>query len=123
MKRILVVEDEPSISQVCVRTLASEGFLVDTAANGLVAQGKLLQKDYDLILIDVRTPLMNGKQLYHHISEKHPELVSRIVFTTGDVLGSDTQHFIGDTGCLHLPKPFAPSALRAKVKEALSRQK
>ena len=71
--RILVVEDEPAISQVCLRTLTSEGFEVDIAVNGEVAQDMVGEKDYDLVIIDIRTPVMNGKQLYQYIEEKHPE--------------------------------------------------
>ncbi len=71
VKRILVVEDEPGISEVCQRVLTSEGFEVDIAVNGAVAQDMLVKKDYDLYLIDIRTPLMNGKQLYQCIQEKH----------------------------------------------------
>ncbi len=71
VKRILVVEDEPAISQVCQRALTGEGFEVDIAVNGEVAQEMLGGKDYDLCLIDIRTPVMNGKQLYQCIQEKH----------------------------------------------------
>ena len=47
VNRILVVEDEPAISQVCRRVLGREGFEVDSAVNGEVAQGMLRKKDYD----------------------------------------------------------------------------
>ena len=45
-KRILVVEDEPAICEVCIRVLSNEGFVVDVAENGKVAQGKLSRADY-----------------------------------------------------------------------------
>ena len=118
-RRILVVEDETVISQVCVQTLIGEGFKVDTAVNGSVAEGMLGQGDYDLVLIDIRTPVMNGKQLYQSIIEKHPELVSRVIFTTGDVLGGDTKSFLEESGRLFLPKPFTPDELKTVVREAL----
>ncbi len=121
LRRILVVEDEPVISRVCVQTLAGEGFKVDIAVNGSVAEGMLGQGDYDLVLIDIRTPVMNGKQLYQTIVEKHPELVSRVIFTTGDVLGGDTESFLEESGRLFLPKPFTPDELKTVVREALRR--
>jgi len=83
VKRILVVEDEPAISQVCLRTLTSEGFEVDIAVNGQVAQDMLAKKDYDLCLIDIRTPVMDGKELYQHIITKHEQMAERVIFTTG----------------------------------------
>ena len=120
-KRILVVEDEPAVSQVCLRVLTSEGFEVDIAAHGMVAQDMLYKKDYNLIIIDIRTPVMNGKQLYQYINEKRPELTGRVVFTTGDVVGSDTQSFLGQSGRPFLLKPFTPDELKALVRETLSR--
>ena len=117
--RILVVEDEPAISLLCLRTLTGEGFEVDIVVNGLEAQDMLSQKSYDLLIIDIRTPLMNGKQLYQHINERHPELAKRAIFTTGDVIGSDTQHFLEEMGRPYLPKPFTPEMLKTIVREAL----
>jgi len=63
LKRILVVEDEPAISDVCQRVLTGEGFEVDIAVDGKVAQDMIGEKQYDLCLIDIRTPAMNGKKL------------------------------------------------------------
>lgn len=118
-KRILVVEDEPAICDVCQRVLTSEGFEVDIAVNGKVAQDKIQGKDYDLILIDIRTPVMNGKQLYRYMNEKHPELINRIIFTSGDVVDGDTQGFLELVGKPSLPKPFTTEELKAIVREAL----
>jgi DNA-binding response OmpR family regulator len=120
-RKILVVEDEPTICRVCSRTLTGEGFEVDIAADGSIAEGKLGEKEYDLILIDIRTPVMNGKQLYQSIVERHPTLVSGIIFTTGDLLGGDTKSFLDESRRLFLPKPFTPDELKAMVKEALNR--
>lgn len=72
LKRILVVEDEPAICEVCIRVLSDEGFEVDVAENGKVAQGRLSRADYSLCLIDIRTPVMNGKELYQYILNNHP---------------------------------------------------
>ena len=118
-RRILVVEDEPTISRVCKRTLTGEGFEVDIAANGSIAEGMLEEKEYGLLLIDIRTPVMDGKELCQWITERHPELVKRIIFTTGDLLGSDTQRFVEQSDRLFLPKPFTPDLLRTVVQEAL----
>jgi len=120
-KKILVVEDEAAIARVCSQTLTGEGFDVDIANNGSIAEDMLEEKEYDLVLIDVRTPVMNGKQLYQSITERHPELVNGIIFTTGDLLGSDTEKYIEQSGRLFLPKPFTPDLLKTVVKEALRR--
>ena len=119
VKKILVVEDEPAISDVCRRVLVTEGFEVDIAVNGKVAQGMIEKKRYDLCLIDIRTPTMNGKEFYQWLKEKHPQLSSRAIFTTGDVMGVDTQRFLEQAARPLLPKPFTPDELKATVREAL----
>ena len=55
-KSVLVVEDEPVIAEVCVRTLTAEGFQVDVAVNGEVGLNMWRKKDYDLCISDIRTP-------------------------------------------------------------------
>ena len=119
VKRILVVEDEPAICQVCQRALTNEGFEVDIAVNGDVAQGMLGEKDYDLCLIDIRTPVMNGRQLYQVIIGKHPKLVNGTIFTTGDVIDGYTQRFFELARRPFLPKPFTPGELKTIVRETL----
>jgi DNA-binding response OmpR family regulator len=121
VKRILVVEDEPVITQVCLRALTGEGFKVDIAVDGEVAQDMLGEKDYDLCLIDLRTPKMNGQQLYEFMKGKYPEVVNGVIFTTGDIIGGDTQSFLELSGRLFLPKPFTPDELRAIISQTLRR--
>lgn len=118
--KVLVVEDEPSISQVCLRALVEEGFEVDIAENGAQAQEKLKAKDYDICLIDIMTPVMDGKQLFRWITEKHPDLVTRVIFTTGDSINPDTRIFLDRADRPFLPKPFTLDELRTVVRETMS---
>ncbi len=77
------------------------------------------EQQYDLCLIDIRTPAMNGKELYQWLQEKYPQQVDRVIFTTGDVMGGDTLTFIEQAGRPFLPKPFTPDELKAIVSETL----
>jgi DNA-binding response OmpR family regulator len=120
-RRILSVEDEPSIRQVCHRVLTGQGYQVDFAQNGVAAESMLMKADYDLLLVDIKTPVMDGKQLYRYIERKYPELAGRVIFTTGDVINSDTQNFLEKTGRPFLLKPFSPDELKALVRESLRR--
>jgi DNA-binding response OmpR family regulator len=122
VRRILVVENEPSISDVCRRVLTREGYAVEIAANGKLAQGMVGGKPYDLCLIDIRMPALNGKELYEWLQEKYPQLAKRVIFTTGDMLGVDTKSFIEGTGRPCLPKPFSLGDLKAIVRETLQNQ-
>jgi DNA-binding response OmpR family regulator len=118
-KNILVVEDEPVIAKICARTLSTEGFQVESAVNGKAALDVLNQKEYDLCLIDIRTPMMNGIELYQHLEENYPGMTSRVIFTTGDVLSGNTKAFLEKTNRPYLPKPFTPDELRAIVRRVL----
>ena len=117
-KRILVVEDEPAICDLCRRVLTGEGFEVDIAVNGKVAQDMIKKKQYNLILCDIKMPAMNGKELYQWLKEKHPQLAGRAIFATGSVIGKDTMTFIEQSGRPFLPKPFTPDELKDIVREA-----
>lgn len=119
--KILSVEDESSIRQVCQRVLTDQGYQVDFAQNGVAAESMLMKADYDLLLVDIKTPVMDGKQLYRYIEKKYPKLASRVIFTTGDVIGDDTQSFLEQTGRPVLLKPFSPDELKAMVRGTLSR--
>jgi len=119
VKRILIVEDEPAICQVCQRALTSEGFEVDIAVDGDVAQDMLRKKDYDLCLIDIRTPVMNGRQLYQAIIEKHPKLVKGTIFTTGNMMDEYIKRFLELARRPFLPKPFTPDELKNAVRKTL----
>lgn len=119
--RVLVVEDEPAISQVCLRVLSAEGFEVDTVENGAGAQDRLKEGDYNLCLIDIMTPIMDGKQLYRWIKTECPRMVRGVIFTTGDAINPDTKGFLEREARPFLPKPFTLDELKAVVRETLSK--
>ncbi len=119
IKRILVVEDEPAICELCRRVLADEGFEVNIAVNGKIAQDMIEKQKYQLFLFDIRTPEMSGIELYRWLEKNHSQLASRVIFTTGSVIGQDTNSFIEKTGRPFLPKPFTPDELKTIVTETL----
>ena len=118
-KSVLVVEDEPGIARICMRTLTAEGFKVDIAVNGEIGLDMWRKKNYDLCISDIRTPHMNGIELYQQLEKENPEAVKRFIFTTGDVLSANIKEFLKAIGRPYLPKPFTPEELRAIVRKAL----
>ena len=118
-KRILMVEDEPAICALCRRVLTDAGFEVDIAVNGKIAQDMIEKQQYDLYLLDIKLPVMTGKELYQWLEEKHPQLVNRVIFTSGSVVSGDTQSFLEQTGRPYLPKPFTAAELMNIVRETL----
>lgn len=119
--RVLVVEDESSISQICSRVLSGEGFEVDIAENGVEAQEKLKVNDYDICFVDIITPVMDGKQLFRWMTKERPELVAKVIFTTGDAINPDTRTFLDDAGRPFLPKPFTLAELKTVVRDTVDK--
>jgi CheY-like chemotaxis protein len=120
-QKILVIEDEPFICLVCKKTLATEGYEVDIAENGLTALEMLSKKQYDLIFSDVRTPKMNGIEFYRQIKKQDPSLAERIIFTSGDTMSPDVKDFQSKNQNPFLAKPFIPGELREIVKKTLNK--
>jgi CheY-like chemotaxis protein len=119
-KTVLLIEDEPIICRVCVKTLTASGLEVDVASNGLVAADKAGKTAYDLYISDIRTPAMNGMEFYHHLKESQPEAANRVIFTTGDVLNREVKAFLQENGRFFLAKPFTPDDLRKVVGRAIA---
>jgi two-component system, OmpR family, response regulator ChvI len=68
-RRILIVDDEPDITSVFKLVLADTGFEVDVFNDPLVALSNFKTNSYDLLLLDIRMPKMNGFELYQKIKE------------------------------------------------------
>ena len=104
---------------MCQRVLSREGFEVEIAVNGMLAQDMIEKRQYHIFLIDIRTPTMNGTELYHWLQKKYPQMANQVIFTTGSVLDEKTMTFIEQSGRPFLPKPFTPDELIAVVRKAL----
>ena len=78
---ILVVDDEESLRTVLSSELISEGYEVRTAADGDDAIAEMRNVDFDLVLLDIKMPRMNGFEVLKHIKENHAR--SKVVMLTG----------------------------------------
>ncbi|HEX9912010.1 MAG TPA: ATP-binding protein, partial [candidate division Zixibacteria bacterium] len=103
---ILVVDDEESILDLLYDFLKGKGYYVDTARTGQEALRKLKAETYDLIICDLKMPNLSGQQLYTEINKIKPELLSRIIFFTGDTVSPPTESFLKLTGNKVISKPF-----------------
>ena len=68
--RILVVDDEPDLTKVSTLALEYHGFKVDTFNDPQEALSKFKPGSYDLIILDIKMPKMDGFELYHEIKKK-----------------------------------------------------
>jgi len=116
---VLVVEAEPAIAAACARVLGREGYRVEVVVDGWEAVDVLSKRSYALTILDMRTPRMNGREVYQYLLERHPEQAEHVVFTTGDLLDEDLRLFLESTGRPFLSKPFGSEELRAIVRQTM----
>lgn len=118
-KRILVVDDEEGILTLVREAFAANGFELDMARDGETALRLLREKDYDVIICDWRMPGLNGQQIYERLAAFKPELASRLIFVTGDVISKGVQAFMRQCGNTCLSKPFSLQEIRLAVANLL----
>ena len=118
-KRILVIEDEPTIGLLCKRVLTASGFDVDVVNNGLDAKKVAEEKNYALCVSDVRLPGMAGIELYEHWRTSKNAIADRVVFITGDTMSNYVRDFLQKTDRPSVMKPFEPEDLVEAVRKAL----
>lgn len=118
MARILIVEDEEKIARFVTLELEHEGYQVEHAADGRTAVDLALERDYDLILLDVLLPQLNGMEVLRRV-RKHKD-VSVIMVTARDAVMDKVAGL--DAGADdYLTKPFAIEELFARIRVALKR--
>jgi two-component system NtrC family sensor kinase len=118
-KRILVIEDEPTVGLLCKRVLTANGFDVDVVTNGIDAKKVSGEKDYALCISDVRLPGMTGIELYEHWKATQNPLAGRLVFITGDTMNNYIRDFLKQAKRPSVMKPFEPEELVEVVRKAL----
>ena len=118
MARILIVEDEEKIARFVTLELEHEGYQVEHAADGRTAVDLALERDYDLVLLDVLLPQLNGMEVLRRV-RKHKD-VPVIMVTARDAVMDKVAGL--DAGADdYLTKPFAIEELFARIRVALKR--
>ncbi|MGH9750479.1 MAG: ATP-binding protein [Candidatus Polarisedimenticolia bacterium] len=103
---VLVVDPEQAVSRFMVDLLTSRGHRVATAADVPEALRAIAgQERLDLIIAALRMPQGSGQDLYRALESDNPQLLRRIIFTSGDGSSRETQEFIRRTGAELLQKP------------------
>jgi DNA-binding NtrC family response regulator len=120
VQKVLILEDEPVISNILLRIIKAKGMVANVAENGVVAKEKLSSGEkYDLFVFDIRTPIVNGIQLYEYMEEKYPELTKKVIFMTGDCLNTATSTFLERVKQPVISKPFTPDQMLGMINQAL----
>jgi DNA-binding response OmpR family regulator len=120
-RRILVVDDEKNIRLTVQHSLVAADYDVDTASNGLEGLQKFREGHYDLILMDLRMPQINGIEMLREIRERDQETAAVVItaYLTIDTLLEAFSLGVSD----YIRKPFSPNDVRETVRRVLSREK
>ncbi len=120
-RRILIVDDEEIVVQSCLRILSGDEYDVDVAGNGLEALIKVGERDYDMLILDIMMPKMNGIEVLQRVKETHPDI--DVIMITG-LNEIDTAVKAMKLGAFdYLPKPFDPEEFEMVVARAFERRK
>lgn len=124
--RALVIDDEFTIRLALRRFFTRMGWSVDEASNGESGYSLIVldarQHDvppYEVIISDLRMPGLNGIQLYDRVKVMAPQMLSRLIFSTGDIVSEEAANFVRTSECLVIQKPFELSALRETIEEMM----
>jgi signal transduction histidine kinase len=116
---ILLIDDEPGVQRALKRLLQRSGHNITTAANGQEGLAALKARSYEVILCDMRMPDLDGPGFYRELEQRHPHLVSRVVFLTGDVLSPEAEAFFAQVDRPRLVKPFKAQEVRQVIQQVL----
>jgi DNA-binding response OmpR family regulator len=117
--RILVIEDEPRILAFVSRGLEAEGFTVDAAGDGPDGLRQAVLEDYDLVVLDLLLPRLDGLTVLRELQRRRPELPVVIVSARAD-LETKLRGF-GLGACDYVAKPFSFDELLARIRAQLRR--
>ena len=118
MSRILIIEDEQSIAELEKDYLTLSDFEVDIESNGKKGLEKAMAEDYDLIILDLMLPGMDGFEICRIIREEKNTPVIMVSAKKDDI---DKIRGLGLGADDYITKPFSPSELVARVKAHLAR--
>jgi two-component system, OmpR family, copper resistance phosphate regulon response regulator CusR len=116
--RILIVEDEPKTAAYARKGLSEHGFVVDVAENGVDGRHLALSSDYDLVVLDVMLPGVDGWSVLQEIRERKQ---TPVLFLTARDDVADRVKGLELGADDYLVKPFAFSELLARVRSVLRR--
>lgn len=120
-RHVLIIDDESAIRLALSRWFVRRGWTVAQCEDGAQALEVLREQhgDFDLVLCDLKMPGMSGLEVYSALERELPQVLERLVITTGDVASADVAAFLSNVRVPVLEKPFALAQL-AQVIEMLA---
>jgi len=118
--RILIVEDDENIRKTMKNILQQKGYETDTAKTGREAEEKAKTRFYNLALLDIKLPDMEGTQLLAKLHENTPKMVK--IMVTGYPSLENAMEALNQGADAYVTKPVKPAKLLALIKEKLEEQ-
>jgi two-component system, OmpR family, copper resistance phosphate regulon response regulator CusR len=119
LKRILVVEDEKRLADILKAGLEENEFVVETAYDGYIGKSMVIKNKYDLIVLDINIPLINGYELCKEIRVNNKEIPIIMLTAMGASENKLTGFEVGADD--YIVKPFEFKELLARIKVFLRR--
>lgn len=119
-QNILVVDDDAEVRKTLSSILLKEGYLVETAENGKQALRASEKAHFDVALIDIKLPDMDGTELLHRLEEKQPHMVKIII--TGFPTLENAMKTVNEGADGYILKPFDIEKLLEMIKKHLTKK-
>ncbi len=120
-KKILIIDDDKFILKVFSRILEKEGYSIETVETGNEALKKLKNNTYDMSLIDVKLPDIDGIDLLSRMHKTNPEITKIVI--TGFPRLEDANRAMDQGATAYLVKPVRTEELVELIKEKFKKQK
>src|SRR6187397_706378 len=120
-KHLLLVDDEAALREAIAERLADHGFIVEQAASGEEALGRLTEFAFDIIVTDLRLPGVDGRAVLESALERYPEIIAIIITGFGTV--KDAVNAIKQGAADFITKPFQFDALLHVLTSALEQRR
>ncbi len=102
-KRLLIVDDDVDMLRNAALMLSLEGYYVMTASSGMDASVLLAEHEFDVVITDLRMPIVDGHEIVRRTKNTHPKTA---IIVTSRYLDEETQLWIRETGVVGLEKPY-----------------
>ena len=117
---ILIVDDEPNIVMSLEFLMRKNGYQVGIARNGTEALAAIALHPYDLVLLDVMMPDVDGYQVCRELRQHPDHMVTKVIFLSAKSREADVQKGYEVGADLYISKPFSTRQLMEKVRELLA---
>ena len=119
MKKILIIDDEEIVRMSCERALQVEGFQTGVAPSGREGLGLLEKEPYDLVLLDLKMPDMDGMEVLGKIRSSWPHI--KVIMISGYSTVDTAVQALRSGAVNFIQKPFAPESLFSAIKEVIDK--